>query len=118
MSKSHTDASVHRYGTPLRYPGGKQRLAPFILELMEANDLVGGEYAEPYAGGAGVAMTLLLNGKVSHIHLNDRCKPIYAFWRSILTKTEDFCRRVSDTQLSVREWRRQREILARASEFD
>jgi len=102
----------------LRYPGGKQRLAPFILELMEANDLVGEEYAEPYAGGAGVAVALLLSGKVTHIHLNDRCKPVYAFWRSMLNQTEEFCRRVSEARLNVKEWRRQQEILARASEFD
>jgi len=118
MSKRDPAPSVHRYNTPLRYPGGKQRLTPFILELMEANDLVGGEYAEPYAGGAGVAIALLLRGKVSHIHLNDRCKAVYAFWRSVLNKTDEFCRRVSDARLSVKEWRRQQEILARASEFD
>src|SRR5258708_5806231 len=112
MPKSDPDPSVHRYGTPMRYPGGKQRLAPFILELMEANNLVGGEYAEPYAGGAGVAITLLLTGKVSHIHLNDRSKPVYSFWRSILTKTEEFCRRVTEVRLNVREWRRQQEILS------
>ena len=46
--------------TPLRYPGGKQRLSPFVCEIMEENNLVGGDYVEPYAGGAGVAINLLL----------------------------------------------------------
>jgi hypothetical protein len=78
MLKSDPSSSLSRYSTPY-VTRRKQRLAPFILELMETNDLVGGDYAEPYAGGAGVAITLLLSGKVSHIHLNDRCKPVYAF---------------------------------------
>lgn len=109
---------MSNYKTPLRYPGGKQRLTPFVLEVLEENDLVGGDYAEPYAGGAGVAVALLLDGQVGHIHLNDSCTGVYAFWRSILNKTDEFCQRVMDTPLTVKEWRRQKEILTRPSEFD
>src|ERR1041384_3965332 len=111
-------ARPSRYNTPLRYPGGKQRLTPFFVELIKENNLTGGHYAEPYAGGAGVSIALLLGGHVCHIHLNDRCNAIYAFWRSILTKSDEFCRRVSSASLTVKEWRRQQEVLARATEFD
>jgi len=104
--------------TPLRYPGGKQRLSPFILELMALNKLVGGEYAEPYAGGAGVAVELLLTDRVTKIHLNDSCTTIYSFWRSILNYTDEFCKRVRDTPLTVETWKQQREILSRTNEFD
>jgi len=103
--------------TPLRYPGGKQKLAPFIREVMEANDLIGGHYAEPYAGGAGVAIELLLTGSASHIHLNDSCEAVYSFWRSALSKTDDFCRRISRASLTIEEWRRQRHILKNPDEF-
>ena len=47
------------YYTPLRYPGGKAKFAPYIKAILEANDLVDGHYAEPYAGGAGVALELI-----------------------------------------------------------
>lgn len=104
--------------TPLRYPGGKQKLAGFILEILHANNLVGGEYVEPYAGGAGVAVELLLSRKVSHVHLNDSCPTVYAFWKAILTKTEEFCRRITSASLTVEEWRRQREIFKRPAEFN
>jgi DNA adenine methylase len=103
-----------RNNTPLRYPGGKQKLAPFISEVMIANHLDGGDYAEPYAGGAGVAIELLLSGRSSHIHLNDACVPLYAFWRSVLDKTEEFCRRISRASLTIEEWKRQREVLRSA----
>ena len=104
--------------TPLRYPGGKQRLAPFILELMVANGLTGGDYAEPYAGGGGVAIELLLTGKVAKIHLNDSCDAIYSFWFSILNQTEEFCKRIQDTPLDIETWKKQREIVAQPTEFD
>lgn len=102
---------MSRYRTPLRYPGGKQRLAPFILELLVANDLVGGHYVEPYAGGAGVALELLLDNKVSHIHINDSSVQIYSFWQAVLTHTDEFCHRISRASLDVDEWKRQREIV-------
>lgn len=110
-----------RYRTPLRYPGGKQRLTPFILEILKENNLVGGHYVEPYAGGAGVAMELLIERKVSRVHLNDSSVPIFAFWKSIKSRPEDFCRRISRVPLTVDEWKRQREILRmpdRHEEFD
>jgi DNA adenine methylase len=109
---------ISRYNTPLRYPGGKQKLAPFMLELMVANNLCGGHYVEPYAGGAGIAIDLLLRGKVEHVHLNDSCFAVYAFWKSILTQTNEFCRRIANATMTIEEWRRQREIILRQSEFD
>jgi DNA adenine methylase len=105
-------------GTPLRYPGGKQKLYPFVKEMLEANDLVGADYAEAYCGGAGVAIALLLSRKVRQIFLNDSSRPIYAFWRSILSHPDEFCKKISLASLTMREWDRQREVLRRQSEFD
>ncbi|MEE7545870.1 DNA adenine methylase [Xanthomonas sp. Kuri4-1] len=102
---------MNRYKTPLRYPGGKQKLAPFVAEVMIGNNLRGGHYAEPYAGGAGVAIDLLLNGIASHIHLNDSCSAVHSFWKSAINETEELCRRISRASLNVREWRKQQEIL-------
>lgn len=109
------------YKSPLRYPGGKQKIAPFIIEIIKENDLVGGHYAEPYAGGAGVALKLLLDGVVSRIHLNDSCPGVFSFWHSILNKTEEFCLKVSRVPLNIDEWKKQREIFRNpqdASRFD
>lgn len=102
---------MSNYRTPLRYPGGKQRLTPFIMEILAENGMIGGHYVEPYAGGAGVAMELLLDNKVSHVHLNDSSIQIYAFWNSILSRTEEFCRLISTASLNVDEWKKRREIV-------
>ncbi len=37
--------------SPLRYPGGKRKLAAFVGLVFHYNDLLDGEYVEPYAGG-------------------------------------------------------------------
>lgn len=108
---------MNRHNTPLRYPGGKQRLAPFVVELLRTNKLLGAHYAEPYAGGAGVAIHLLLSKQVEHIYLNDSSPAIYAFWRSIQRKADEFCRRIAGASLTVDEWRRQRHILTHSKEF-
>ncbi|MEJ7694974.1 DNA adenine methylase [Daejeonella sp.] len=104
--------------TPLRYPGGKQRLAPFVYEILQVNDLVGGHYVEPYAGGAGAALELLLSRQVSAIHLNDSSLPIFSFWRSVLHHTEEFCYMVASASLTIEEWQRQREIIKNPTQND
>lgn len=106
-----------QYFSPLRYPGGKQKLTPFIREIIEANDLVGCDYVEPYAGGAGVALGLLFAGTAKRIHLNDSCVAIHSFWRAVLNDSDTLCRRISRAWLDVREWRRQQEVISRANEF-
>ncbi len=103
--------------TPLRYPGGKQKLAPFLFEVIRANKLAGCSYVEPFAGGAGAAIALLFKGYVSKVHLNDACLGVYSFWSSVLSETDAFCKKIDSAVMSVEEWRRQKEILLRPDEF-
>lgn len=97
--------------TPLRYPGGKQKLTPFIAEVILANGLEGGSYVEPYAGGAGVAMELLFDGYIERAYLNDSSYHIYSFWDSVLNHTDEFCARISRALISIDEWLLHREVL-------
>lgn len=96
--------------SPLRYPGGKTVYADMISWIIQNNGLSGCSYAEPFAGGAGAAITLLLEGKVKEIWLNDFDHAIYSFWRAILEQTEEFIHRIDNTQITVCEWRKQKEI--------
>lgn len=98
------------YPTPLRYPGGKGKLTNFVKLLLFENNLVDGHYAEPFAGGAGVALSLLLQEYVVHIHINDLNKSIYSFWHSVLYETEELCKLINDIPLTMEEWRMQRSI--------
>ena len=82
------------YFSPLRYPGGKLKLYSFILEVLEMNNLNKCTYVEPYVGGAGLALALLINGTVSKLIINDYDKSIFAFWYSILNHKDDFLKKV------------------------
>jgi DNA adenine methylase len=112
--------SPHRLNhfTPLRYPGGKGKLASFVKEIVKKNDLMDGEYVEPYAGGAAIALELLLQEYVTKIHINDISKPIYSFWKSIVDDTERFTKLVRDTPLTVQAWDKQKKILSNPQDHD
>ena len=56
--------------SPLRYPGGKGKLTPFISDLIKLHGHKGGTYIEPFAGGSAVAIELLEKGIVSEILIN------------------------------------------------
>lgn len=96
--------------SPLRYPGGKSKLTAYVLETMKLNGLEGGSYVEPFAGGCSIAWYLLLNGHASKVYINDLDPAIYAFWYSVLYKTEDLCQKIQTTAVTMDEWYRQRDI--------
>lgn len=97
--------------TPLRYPGGKARFAPLITEIIASNKLRGGHYLEPYAGGAGVALVLLMDDVVSHIHINDADPAVAVFWRSATQQTAELCAMVANEPITMEAWHHWREVM-------
>jgi len=100
---------MKKFYSPLRYPGGKNRLSKFISEIC-VNNNISGHYIEPYAGGASVALHLLMEKKVKEITINDYDKSIYAFWYSVLNNTNKFCKLIKETPITIDEWKLQKEI--------
>jgi DNA adenine methylase len=95
--------------SPLRYPGGKNKLSAFLAKICVDNN-INGHYVEPYSGGASVALFLLMEGFVSKITINDRDRSIYAFWYSVLNKTNALCNLIENAEFTIEEWRKQKEI--------
>lgn len=104
--------------SPLRYPGGKGQVYSFVKELLIKNDILGCTYIEPYAGGAGVAMRLLFEEKVSRVIINDYDKSIYAVWYSILNYTDEFIELIRNIDISVETWYAQKELQNYKSDLD
>ena len=95
--------------SPLRYPGGKSKISDLVkLIIQKAN--VDGTYIEPFAGGAGVALHLLLNNIVNDIVINDYDKAIYSFWRAIKEDGEKFIDLINSTPITIDEWKKQKDI--------
>lgn len=95
--------------SPLRYPGGKNKLAKFIAKIC-ADNQINGHYIEPYAGGASVALYLLLENKVAEITINDFDRSIYAFWHSVLKNTKTLCEMIENTEINIENWQRAKSI--------
>ena len=98
------------FPSPLRYPGGKKKLAKFITDAIIENDLQGGIYIEPFAGGASVALYLLFMEYMNSIIINDIDRAIYAFWYSLLNNTDELCELIEKTPVTMEEWEKQKEI--------
>lgn len=87
--------------SPLRYPGGKSKLYNLVSAVISQYDEEVDTYAEPFAGGAGIAMGLLLNHQMEKVIINDINIGIYSFWDSICNNTEDFLRLVKNTDVNI-----------------
>lgn len=99
-----------KFYSPLRYPGGKNKIADFIKDILYENELVGCDYLEPFAGGASVGLSLLFSELVTNIHINDIDRSIYAFWYCVLYETENLCKLIWDTPITTEEWDKQKII--------
>lgn len=97
--------------SPLRYPGGKRKIANFIKVIFRENNLLDGNYVEPYAGGASVALSLLFDEYVKYVHINDLDHSVYAFWYSVLNETDKLCRMIYDTPVNMVTWKKQKNAL-------
>jgi DNA adenine methylase len=94
--------------SPLRYPGGKSSTYNYIKQLVISNNI--STYIEPFAGGAGVAIKLLLLNDVKRIIINDFDKSIYAFWYCVLYETDNLILKITETDVSIDEWYKQKSI--------
>jgi len=104
--------------SPLRYPGGKSCLYPLITRVIRDNGFRLHAYAEPFAGGCGLGLGLLYGSHVSELHINDVDRAIWSFWYGILNETDKFAELISGVDVTVDEWRKQREIYSDPSNAD
>lgn len=78
--------------------------------IMRLNRLERGHYAEPFAGGCGLALSLLYSGLVAEVHINDLDPAIWSFWHSVLEDTEALISKIKETPVTISEWHQQREF--------
>ena len=103
--------------SPLRYPGGKSALYPVISSVIKSNKMKHCIYVEPFAGGASIAWSLLIDGVVDYAIINDADKAVYSFWRAIMESTQWFVEKIRTTPVTVDEWRKQRDILRNSKKY-
>ena len=102
--------------TPLRYPGGKNKLAKQFEEICRKNNI--STFIEPYAGGAGVSLFLLLNNTVNNIILNDLDPLIYSFWYSVLNHNAELINMIQNTDIIMDNWYKYKEVISNYNNYD
>lgn len=87
-----------RYASPLRYPGGKARMATWLTDRMwETQQLLETEvWIEPFGGGLGAGLTAILDHDVPEVWAAEANPALHAFWTCALVG-EDLADRVAAT---------------------
>jgi DNA adenine methylase len=114
MSSSDATGARPRI-SPLRYPGGKSNLYTRLRDVIRDNGLAGCTYIEPYAGGAGAGLGLLVTGQVERVVINDLDPAIHAFWKLLVTDPGYLREKIKTAKLDSTEWACQREVYRSAS---
>lgn len=84
-------------------------MTPLFIDLLKINELEGCTYAEPYAGGAGAAINLLLEGYVSRIMINDANVAIYSFWKYLKEENERIIDDILSCHVTLETWHKMQE---------
>lgn len=101
--------------SPLRYPGGKYKLYNYVAELIKINNC--STYVEPFCGGAAVAFELLFHNVVHDIIINDFDYTVYCFWHCVLYRTDELIALIQNTEVSIQEWKKQKQIRERIDDY-
>jgi len=107
-----------RINSPLRYPGGKSKLAGFFADVIDEAGMRDATYVEPFAGGAGAGLALLLSGLVKRVVINDLDPAVHSFWTSVKHENDEFVRLIRTAPLNLVEWERQKKIYRTADGRD
>lgn len=86
----------------MRYPGGKASFAPLISTL--CGDMSRDTFTEAYAGGAGLGLTLLAQGKIDHLVLNDLNPGIANLHQVCFTNPDTLIEFIMSTPLDLDTW--------------
>lgn len=89
---------------PLRYPGAKRSLTNYVDNLIQANNLQGCRFYEPYAGSAAVGLELLQRGVIGTLVLCEKDVLISAMWSCIFDQTDELCNLIRCTPISIETW--------------
>jgi len=103
--------------SPLRYPGGKSYLTKHFTDLIKLNNISDKVYVEPFAGGAGVALSLLFLEYINSIWINDADYNIYCLWYSIIHDTEQFIYSINKTKVNMNSWKKFKKIINNSFDF-
>ena len=91
--------------SPLRYPGGKSFLAPYVAKTLQQNGVHPEVFVEPFAGGASVSLQMVAQKLVGAIALYDLDPMVAGFWWTVFNRHKYLIDKVRDEAVTVERWR-------------
>lgn len=76
--------------SPVRYPGGKTWLVPWIRRWLTSLPSKARELVEPFAGGGSVALTAVFEGLVETVTMVELDAQVASVWRTMLSDDCDW----------------------------
>lgn len=92
--------------SPLRYPGGKRRLVPYLAAAMGSLDGPPELFVEPFVGGMSASLELLDKDLVQRVAIGDSDELIAAFWKTVFHDTDWICKRIESVDLDLETWKK------------
>lgn len=107
-----------RYPSPLRYPGGKRKLAGWLAAQFWASEAE--LWLEPFGGGAGAAIAAVQEHGVPEAWIVERNPALAAFWRVALDRdsAEELAARVAHTTPTLERFHQAKATLAASGGID
>lgn len=84
--KVNFDMHFERNISPLRYPGSKQNLIPYIERILVHNCLSPDILVEPFVGGGSVFLSLITRGIAEEAIISDYDPLLYSFWSTVFSE--------------------------------
>lgn len=105
-----------RYLSPLRYPGGKTHMAPYLAEIFHAMPSIMDIelWVEPFGGGAGAALKALRDHNVPEAWIVEHNPALAAFWTYTVSHPEDMARWVETYTPTLHDYYRCQHLVAAA----
>jgi DNA adenine methylase len=105
-----------RYASPLRYPGGKARMAPWLTDVFDTLQwpMDVEIWLEPFGGGAGAALTALMSGRVPEAWIVEANPALAAFWTTVMGDGPALARRIENTTPTLELFQRAQQSVADA----
>ncbi len=107
LSEKISRISKKNHLSPLRYPGGKRKLAPLVADIFQRQGTDIKLFVEPFVGGAALSLCLLESGVAEEIAIADKDDLVAAFWQVVFSnEAEKLADQVSNSKVNIRSWRK------------
>ncbi len=84
MARRIINVSAVPHRSPFRYPGGKTWLVPYVRQWLRSLPNRPEEFAEPFAGGGIVGLSMLFDGLTARLSLRELDEQIASVWKVML----------------------------------